>query len=295
MERTIQKRVEVDDGWITVDIYGDPDGPALIMVPGVMADAAAWADVARHLGAWRTVAIVNRRGRWPSAPLAPTYSLRTELDDVAMVLRDFSDVRVLFGWSYGGLIALHLANTRTVPHVIAYEPVMHPFGAHALPLLRRAHDDADFDAVVELVLGRIAGMDEDTVGALRGNDSVWGELRRLGRPVHAETVAIDEAPQPAELATGAERVDLIIGELNRGRAPYGTSFDDVARHVFDATVHELGGQGHLAHLEAPAHLATLINGLGTPLTDRFVRESTGHGDGPRTAESTGPDSHYWPA
>lgn len=33
------------------------------------------------------------------------YSLETEVEDALTVLRQFSDVRTLFGWSYGGLIA----------------------------------------------------------------------------------------------------------------------------------------------------------------------------------------------
>ncbi len=259
----MQKRVEVDGSWVAVDVYGDPDGPAIVMVPGVMSDASAWRQVAMRLDAWETVAVVNRRGRQPSGPLTPAYSLPAEVDDAAAVLREFSDVRTLFGWSYGGLIALHLANARSVPHLMAYEPVMRPFGAQALPQLRQAHDDADFDAAVEIALRQVAGMGDEPVQALRADDTVWRELRRLSTPIYAETVAINEASQPAELATETDRIDLIVGELNRGRAPYGTSFDDVARHVPSATVHRLSGQGHLAHLEAPAQLAALVNNLAS--------------------------------
>ncbi|MEU4689769.1 alpha/beta hydrolase [Actinoplanes sp. NPDC023714] len=267
MEQLIQNRVDVDGSWVTVDVYGDPDAPAIVVIPGAMADAAAWSAVARHLDG-PAVAVVNRRGRHPSGPLTGTYGLTTEVADAAAVLRRFADVRALFGWSYGGLIALRLADTVAVPQVIAYEPVMAPFGAEALPDLRRADEAADRDAVVEVALRQVTGMPDEAVRALRADAATWAELRRLGAPAYAETRAVNEAPQPAALATRAARVDLIVGERNRGRAPYGTSFEDVARHVPAANVHELSDQGHLAHLEAPAHLAALVNRL---LLDQAAR------------------------
>lgn len=261
MERTFQNRVPVSDSWVTVDVYGDPDEPAVVIIPGVMADAAAWSRVAQHLEGWRTVAVVNRRGRQPSGPLTDRYGLASEVDDAAAVLRSFTDVRTLVGWSYGGLIALHLANALPVPHLIAYEPIMAPFGAKALPDLKRAQCDADFDASVTIALQQVTGMADEMVEALRAEAATWSELRRLSAPIYDETLAINQAPQPAKLAVDAARVDLIIGERNRDRAPYGSSFDDVARCVPGATVHELSGQGHLAHLEAPDQLAGLMNQL----------------------------------
>ncbi|WP_229074777.1 alpha/beta fold hydrolase [Actinoplanes sp. DH11] len=245
-------------------MYGDPDGPSVVVIPGAMADAAQWAGVAGRLDGWRAVAVVNRRGRQPSGPLTDGYGFATEVEDAAAVLRTFTDVRTLFGWSYGGLIAVHLAGTLPVPHLVAYEPVMAPFGAAALPDLRRAHEDGDLDAVVTVALRQVTGVGDDMVGALRADEATWSELRRLAAPAYHETLAINQAPLPATLAVRAARVDLIVGEHNRGRAPYGSSFDDVARRLPGATVHELGGQGHLAYREAPGRLADLINRLRVP-------------------------------
>ncbi|WP_432545698.1 alpha/beta fold hydrolase [Kineococcus sp. SYSU DK004] len=266
MEQPIQKRVGVDGSWLSIDVHGHDDGPAVVVVPGAMADAAAWASVARHLTRWPTVAVVNRRGRAPSGPLTDEYGLTTEVADLAAVLRTFSDVRAVFGWSYGGLIALHLASTLDVAHLIAYEPVTAPFGATALPDLRRAHEAGDLDAAVTVALEQVAGTSPDVVARLRADRATWQQLRRVGAAAYAETLAIDEAPQPAQLATRAARVDLVVGGLDRGRAPYETSFADVARLVPAAQVHELPGQGHLAHLEAPEQLAALVDQLPSDAT-----------------------------
>lgn len=78
MDRLIQKRVAVEGSSATVDVYGEPDGPAAILIPGVLADAQAWERVAQHLEGWSTVAVINRRGRQPSGPLTDDYRLETE-------------------------------------------------------------------------------------------------------------------------------------------------------------------------------------------------------------------------
>ncbi|MBR8742725.1 alpha/beta fold hydrolase [Nocardiopsis sp. MG754419] len=263
MERTLQKTIPVArDSWIGIDVYGEPDGPALVIVPGVMSDARSWGGVATALERWSTVAVVNRRGRAPSGPLTDDYSLDLEVDDAIAALAEFTNVRVLFGWSYGGLISLHVADRTALPHVIAYEPIVRPFAAHALPELEVAHDARDRDESATIVTTRIAGMDVETMEALRADASVWETLKRLSEPVYPETVALNSAPVPSALAEHAGRVDLIVGGRNAGLAPYGTTFDDVRRLVGDAETHVLVGQGHMAHLEAPRDLAALVDRLG---------------------------------
>lgn len=250
-----------DDSWITVDVYGEPDAPGLVVVPGAMSDALGWRAVATAVDAWPSVAVVNRRGRAPSGPLTSAYSLRTEVADLGAVLDELGGAQALFGWSYGGLIALRAADGRPLRQVIAYEPVMRPFGLDVLPDLKAAQEAGDRDAAVEIVHRRIAGLDGAVVDTLRADPEAWATLRRLAGPLYAELAALYEEPAPDALALRADRVDLIVGGASRGTAPYGTSFDDVARRVPRAEVHELPGQGHMAHLQAPAQLGRLIDAL----------------------------------
>ncbi|MEU6244057.1 alpha/beta hydrolase [Streptomyces sp. NPDC047024] len=262
MERTIQKKLSVGgDSWVTVDVYGEPDTPGLVVVPGVMSDAHTWRHVAGAIDAWPSVVVVNRRGRAPSGPLANPYSLRTEVEDLGVVLDEFAGTRALFGWSYGGLITLLAANERPVRQVIAYEPVMRPFGRHALPDLKTATETADWDRCVEIVNRQISGFSAAHVDGLRADPHSWALLRRLSGPLYAELGALDATLPPDVMARQADQVDLIIGRRNRGTAPYGTSFDHVWQHVAHAKVHELPGQGHLAHIEAPTELGRLLNNL----------------------------------
>ncbi|OIJ68336.1 alpha/beta fold hydrolase [Streptomyces mangrovisoli] len=262
MERTIQKKVPVGGGsWVTVDVYGEVDAPSLVVVPGVMSDAHTWGRVAEAVDAWPSVVVVNRRGRTASGPLTNSYSLRTEVEDLGVVLDEFDHASALFGWSYGGLIALLTANDRPIPQVIAYEPVTRPFGRHALPDLKVAAETADWDRCVEIVNRQISGFSAAHVEALRADRQSWAVLCRLSGPLYAELGALNAMMPPDVLARQADRVDLIIGQCNRGTAPYGDSFDNVRQHVARAGVHELPGQGHLAHLQAPAELGHLLSSL----------------------------------
>jgi hypothetical protein len=157
MEQTVQKRLAVSGrSWVTVDVYGDPDAPGVIIVPGSMSDAHEWRNVAGAITAWPSVVVVNRRGRSPSGPQTDTYSVRTEVKDLRVVIHNFSGASALFGWSYGGLIALLAANELSMPHVIAYEPVMKPFGEHALPALKAATETGDWSGSVEIALRQVA-------------------------------------------------------------------------------------------------------------------------------------------
>jgi pimeloyl-ACP methyl ester carboxylesterase len=264
MERTIQKKLAVDeDSWVTVDVYGDPEAPGLVVVPGVMSDAHTWRDVVGAIDAWPSVVVVNRRGRTPSGPLTNSYSLRTEVEDLGIVIDEFDSATSLFGWSYGGLITLLAANERPIPQVIAYEPVMRPFGSHALPDLKSATETADWDRCVEIVNRQISGFSAAHVEDLRADQHSWALLRRLSRPLYVELSALNAASPPEAMARQAGQVDLVIGQYNRGTAPYGTSFDNLRQHLTHAAVHELAGQGHLAHIQAPAELGRLLNALAT--------------------------------
>ncbi|MFB7718819.1 alpha/beta fold hydrolase [Nocardia sp. NPDC056100] len=262
MERSIQKILPTGaHSRVVVDIYGDPDTPGLVVVPGVMTDAHAWRHVARAVDAWPSVAVVNRRGRAPSGPLTDEYSMRSELADLDLVIDELGTPATLFGWSYGALIVLLAADDRPMRQVIAYEPVMRPFGGHALPALKDATERQDWDRCVEIVNRQISGFPAAQVDALRADRDGWASLRRLSESLYAEMTVINTTPVPDALARRAARVDLIIGEHNRGTAPYGTSFDDVRRRIAHAGIHELPDQGHLGHIQAPAELGRLLNDL----------------------------------
>ncbi|MFE6646660.1 alpha/beta fold hydrolase [Nocardioides sp. NPDC057772] len=262
MERTFQKSITAGDGGsVAVDVYGDAGSPGLLVVPGVMSDAWGWRHVARATTAWPSVSVVNRRGRAPSSPLGDSYSIRTEVDDLKAVIEQLGEPQDIFGWSYGGRVALLLASERPVEHVIAYEPVAPGFGADALPSLREAEELGDRGRSVEIVNRQVSGFSAEHVENLRADRDAWATLCRLSEPLYTELGALTRAQLPETLGSQAGVIDLIIGEDNVGAAPYGTSFEQVRSRTRDAEVHRLPGQGHLAHIDAPEALGRLLDSL----------------------------------
>lgn len=263
MKQVVQKRLVVSGGsWITVDLYGDANVPGLIIVPGSLSDAHEWRGVASAITAWPSVVVVNRRGRSPSGPLTDAYSLETEVEDLKIVLSNAGGGSALFGWSYGGLIVLLAANELSMRQVIAYEPVVKPFGEHALAALEAAAAMADWSRSVEIALRQVACVSAGDVDYLRSDPQIWDQLCRLSMPGYAELSAVNTGSQPDKFARLADRVDLIIGQKNREKSPYGTAFENVRAKLEKASVYELEGQGHLAHIQAPEALAFLIDTLG---------------------------------
>ena len=110
----------------------DGAGPPLVLVPGVMADAESWRPVVDNIHLPNPVIVVNRRGRAPSGPLGPHYSVRTEVDDLNQILDALGADAHLFGWSYGALIAVEAATERyDLRSLTLYEPVTLPFARRA--------------------------------------------------------------------------------------------------------------------------------------------------------------------
>jgi pimeloyl-ACP methyl ester carboxylesterase len=247
----------------------DGDGPPLVILPGVMADAATWQAVVDEITLPNPVIVINRRGRTPSGPLGAGYTVRTEIDDLHHVLDALGEPVHLFGWSYGALIAAEAATERGGLRTLTlYEPVAHPFAPEAVTLLREAIGHGDLDRAVEIVNTTVSGFSAEYVSALR-EDPVWQVLRPLAAPLAEELAAInDHRPAYEKYRHIDPPVTLLLGEVNEGTPPYGTALEVFARALPQAQVVRLPGQGHLAHAQAPHLLAESLSripvGISSP-------------------------------
>jgi pimeloyl-ACP methyl ester carboxylesterase len=98
------------------------DGPAVIVIPGVLSMAADYAAFARALGAHFTVHTIERRGRGKGGPQGADYGIVKECEDV-LALQAETGASLLVGHSYGGLVALEVArNTTAFRKIAVYEP-----------------------------------------------------------------------------------------------------------------------------------------------------------------------------
>lgn len=236
------------------------EGTPLVLVHGALADADAWQQVVDAIELPNPVIVLNRRGRAPSGPLGDGYSLRTEIDDLHHVLDSLGEPAVLFGHSYGGLVAQEAATERNdVRALVLYEPVVRPFGRETLAKLREAVQRGDLDAALEIVNVDIARVPAADVAELRASE-LWSSLRLL-TPAAVEELAVIDDHEPGFEGYGAVEAPttLILGGRNDGIPPYGTAFDAVAGAMPQAKVVRLDGQGHLAHVEGPGELAAEIS------------------------------------
>lgn len=238
-------------------------GTPVVLLPGVMADAATWRPVVDAIHLPNPVITVNRRGRRPSGALGTGYSVGVEVGDLRHIVEALGDVH-LFGWSYGALIALEAAPAcRRIVSLTAYEPVGRPFAPEVVQPLRQAVAAGDLDRAVTLVNTDVSGFSADYVDELRRSPA-WAVLRRLAEPLAEELAAINEhRPAMHRYRTLDMPVTLILGARNEGLAPYGTAFASFAAALPHAEVIRLMDQGHLAHVEAPIELAQAMTAAVT--------------------------------
>jgi pimeloyl-ACP methyl ester carboxylesterase len=99
-------------------------GPGVVMLHGAMESAASHLQLAQALADQHTVYLLDRRGRGLSGPFSATYSIQSEVDDLADVLAA-TGARDVFGVSAGGLVCLQAALTLpAIQRVAVYEPAL---------------------------------------------------------------------------------------------------------------------------------------------------------------------------
>lgn len=104
-------------------------GTGLIIIHGVLSQAANYNVLAEALSDNFTVYVIERRGRGLSGPQGDHYSLEKECEDL-FALQSKVKASYLFGHSYGGLIALESGRTNDVFKKIAvYDPGVNVDGA----------------------------------------------------------------------------------------------------------------------------------------------------------------------
>jgi pimeloyl-ACP methyl ester carboxylesterase len=99
-------------------------GPALIVVGGAMRAAEDYLALARALAERYRVHVVDRRGRGLSGPQGPRYAIARECEDL-LAIQASTGAKVVFGHSYGGLVALETAvRSDAFEAMVLYEPAV---------------------------------------------------------------------------------------------------------------------------------------------------------------------------
>ena len=98
------------------------EGPALIIVGGVLSSGSDYLPLARLLAQGFEVHVMERRGRPNSGPQRQDHSIDDECADLIAVARS-TGATAVFGHSFGGMVALETARRQPVfDQLFVYEP-----------------------------------------------------------------------------------------------------------------------------------------------------------------------------
>lgn len=235
-------------------------GEGLIVLGGAWRSASAYLPFARDLARFYAVHVVDRRGRGDSGPQGEDYSIEREFEDVIAV-QEQTDATILFGHSYGGLVALEAARRSAVfADVVAYEPGVSIAGSIPLAwmepyrmLLAAGDRRGAFAAMVRGAGGAPPVLETMPLWYVKlmlrlfVRGRTWGEIDPLleSALVEHEQVAALDGPGVDRYRTVTARTILLGGGKSR---PHFTTvpFGELAAAIPDCTVEVIPGLDHTA-------------------------------------------------
>lgn len=238
----------------------DGDGPTVVLVHGTMDRSSSFARVARHLEGFRVVRY-DRRGYAHSLALGPPASFDDQVADLLAVLdAEAPAPAVVFGHSYGGTIALALAerHPERLAAAVVYEcplPWLPWWPGDSAGAQAVAHAD-DPEGAGEAFMRRMVGdrrwerLPPSTRDARRAEGATLvAEIAQV-RPPHPAPVDLSAITVPVVAAHGTD------GPVHHHRAP-----EVVADEVPGARLEVVEGAGHGVHLTHPAEVARLVRAV----------------------------------
>lgn len=245
------RTVESADGTtIAYDRHGD--GPPVVCLHGTGVRRTMFQPLAAQSDGLGIVA-PDRRGRGDSGD-ADAYEFRREAEDVAALASACDDAPVLFGSSFGGLLALTAAATVDIDGLVLYEP----------PMPRETIDDADRQRRESLAAQTAKHIEAgDPEAAARtfftqatGAESVehwpiWPECVEFAHTIPRECRVVEQF----RLAEVAVDVPALLFTGSRSPEYLRAGVDRLAEYIPESTTVELDGTGHAGVATAPDRIA----------------------------------------
>jgi pimeloyl-ACP methyl ester carboxylesterase len=232
------------------------EGTPLVMVHG--AGSARWTfeAVRPHLEGRFETWTVDRRGRGDSGD-GDSYAIEAEFADVAAVVRAAGPGALLFGHSYGALVAAGAAaRLDGLPRLALYEG---PMGG----VLADEAWTARFEARVESgqrelalreFMSDVGGYTDEEIDAMDGTPA-W-QARLEASPTVPRELRAERQLRTEELHLGKLRVPTLLLIGSRSPAWAKQSTDAFAAALPQAEVRTLEGHGHGASVSGPELLAS---------------------------------------
>ena len=263
-----------------VEYLSAGSGPPVIVVPGALAVASDLTALAALLAQRHTVHVVQRRGRGGSGPQGERYGIERECEDVEAV-RARTGARLVFGHSFGGLVALRAARGSTAFDAVAvYEPGVSVSGSIPVDWIDRARQEVAAGADLEAFITFVSGVNPEQTGRLP---------RWLLRLILRRAIPPAELRQNLALMPQAISEHAVVGQLDGRLADYrevaaatlimrgkgrGTSRQAVALTRLAATIPRaetvtFPKLGHFAPERQPDAIARSVLGFFTDYPERL--------------------------
>jgi pimeloyl-ACP methyl ester carboxylesterase len=237
------------------------EGTPLVMVHG--AGSGRWSfDLVRpHLEDRFTVWALDRRGRGDSGD-DESYSLESEFDDVAAVVGEAGPGALLFGHSYGGLVAAGAAaRVDGLPGLAVYEgPIGEVLADEAWTArFEQRVESGDRDSAMREFMSDIGGYTDAEIEAMQGTPA-WQARLAASPTVPRELRAEHEfALDALRLADFTIPTLVLVGSESPDWARRSTQA--FAAAIPGAELHTLEGHGHGAAVSGPELVAEEIAGF----------------------------------
>lgn len=234
---------------IAVEVAGS--GPPLVLVHGGGVTREFWDPIRPHLTGY-TLYLPDRRGRGDSGD-APDHSLEREVDDLRAVLDLVDGNPLLFGHSFGGLVALATARNADVERLVLYEPAIltaEDRGASSIAdEMRTLLADGERRRAVKHFFREATGAENVE------RWPIWPDCVALAETIERENRAVQH------YALDDARVDaptlVLLGE--RGPADLHAAARALHATLPDSRLVELDGVGHAGVSTSPERVADALS------------------------------------
>jgi pimeloyl-ACP methyl ester carboxylesterase len=245
-----------------VHAVDEGSGPTILIVHGGSSDLDSWKTVGDLLVDEYRVVRLQRRIYAAGASIALPHRMATEADDVAAVAAGLGTPLVV-GHSSGAVAVLEAAvgAPRAFSALALYEPPLPTttlVGGEAVVRARAAVDRGDTVEAMKIHMRDIVRMPAALVDAMFTLPEAQAEFARYAAAQIADDEAIDalgvgiERYRKLDLPTLLIEGDQSPDHLRRRLADLAEALPNVAEIV------TLNGQGHVANLTDPEHLAGAI-------------------------------------
>ena len=252
----MQTVTSADGTSIAFEQHGE--GPPLVLLHGG-SSPQYWKRLVPHFAEDYTVTIPHRRGVGESGD-STEYYLDRGVEDVRAVIDAVEGTPVLFGHSFGGLLAIEAARTTSVRKVIAYEPAVligeYREQADLAAQMQDRIDAGDRREAMKFYISEVmhGGEIENLEGWL-AEWPPWPDIVALTENIARINRAIEQYQLPDSLDIDAP-VLLLTGTEGPPHLRDGIRAVDAA--LSDGQLVEFEGVGHGGPTEAPDRITATV-------------------------------------